>query len=176
MEEFRQRGLVEHQLNASTDRHGSLLRVVAPPGGAARVGEAPDGQGRVRAATVVFSDRQQPRQCVLRAGVQLVIDGDVRVALRVDEAGKVVAEVADTGAGIAPELLDRVFDPFFTTREGGRGTGLGLAIAYGIVTQHHGHIDVESTLGQGTTFTIRLPTATQSADPPADPDGARCTS
>jgi signal transduction histidine kinase len=56
-------------------------------------------------------------------------------------------------------VIDRIFDPFFTTREGGRGTGLGLAIAYGIVTRHRGHIRVQSTVGQGTTFSICLPAA-----------------
>jgi two-component system NtrC family sensor kinase len=61
----------------------------------------------------------------------------------------------DTGNGIPPENLEKIFDPFFTTKE--VGTGLGLAISYGIVKEHHGTIAVESKVGQGTTFTIRLP-------------------
>jgi signal transduction histidine kinase len=75
------------------------------------------------------------------------------------EAGEwVQVTVSDTGAGIPPDALPHVFDPFFTTKAPGKGTGLGLAQVYGIVTQHKGHIDVESQEGQGTTFTIYLPT------------------
>jgi two-component system NtrC family sensor kinase len=69
--------------------------------------------------------------------------------------------VADTGAGIAPELLSRIFDPFFTTKE--KGTGLGLSVVYGIVEKHGGSMQVESRVGQGTTMTIRLPLAEDGA-------------
>jgi signal transduction histidine kinase len=63
----------------------------------------------------------------------------------------------DTGCGITPENLERIFEPFFTTKQGGHGTGLGLAIAYGIVERHGGTIKVDSSPGQGTTFTVWLP-------------------
>jgi two-component system NtrC family sensor kinase len=66
-------------------------------------------------------------------------------------------EISDTGLGIPPENLDRIFDPFFTTKPPGRGTGLGLAVSYGIIAEHGGRIDVESTMGAGTTVTVRLP-------------------
>lgn len=66
--------------------------------------------------------------------------------------------VRDTGIGIAPEYLHRIFDPFFTLKDVGKGTGLGLAVTHGIVERHGGKITVESTVGQGTVFTIILPT------------------
>jgi two-component system, NtrC family, sensor kinase len=68
-------------------------------------------------------------------------------------------EVADTGMGIAPENVAKIYDPFYTTKGVGRGTGLGLAVSYGIVQEHSGQISVDSTPGRGTTFRITLPTA-----------------
>jgi len=82
------------------------------------------------------------------------------------EVDSVWLEVADNGCGIAPEHLSRIFDPFFTTKPIGQGTGLGLSLSYGIVQKHHGHIDVRSELGRGTTFRVVLPVqqpATESA-------------
>ncbi|HEX9973538.1 MAG TPA: cache domain-containing protein [bacterium] len=70
----------------------------------------------------------------------------------------VVIEIADTGPGIPEQIIDRVFDPFFTTKEVGEGTGLGLSIAYGIITKHRGRMTVKSKVGQGSVFTIKIPT------------------
>ncbi len=75
-----------------------------------------------------------------------------------NEDETVVVEVSDTGVGIPPENLPKIFEPFFTTKEIGRGTGLGLAVCYGILTEHGGTLDVQSTVGAGTTFTITLST------------------
>ena len=82
--------------------------------------------------------------------------GWLTVATRA-EGDRVVAEVADTGSGIPSDQLARIYDPFFTTKAIGRGTGLGLSISYGIVNEHDGHIRCDSTVGQGTRFTLTLP-------------------
>jgi two-component system, NtrC family, sensor kinase len=75
------------------------------------------------------------------------------------EGDKTVVEVADTGSGIPADQLSRIYDPFFTTKEIGKGTGLGLSITYGIVQEHGGAIACESAPGQGTRFSLTLPTA-----------------
>ncbi len=73
------------------------------------------------------------------------------------DAKAVEIKISDTGYGISKENLEKVFDPFFTTKEVGKGTGLGLAVTYGIIDGHNGSIDVESEVGKGTMFVIRLP-------------------
>ena len=79
--------------------------------------------------------------------------GWLTIATRVDD-GRAIAEVSDTGVGVAPEHLARIYDPFFTTKGVGRGTGLGLSIAYGIVQEHDGRIHCDSVVGQGTRFVL----------------------
>ncbi|WDP91243.1 MAG: HAMP domain-containing protein [Desulfobacter sp.] len=74
-----------------------------------------------------------------------------------NDANNFVFKVSDTGRGIKKENLAKIFDPFFTTREVGKGSGLGLSIIHGIIEQHGGTIDVESSPGKGTTFTVSLP-------------------
>jgi len=84
--------------------------------------------------------------------------GWLSVSTRTDN-GQAVVEVADTGSGIPSEHLARIYDPFFTTKAIGHGTGLGLSITYGIVREHDGTIDCDSSVGQGTRFTLRFPLA-----------------
>ena len=79
------------------------------------------------------------------------------------DLGKAVEiRVRDNGTGIPPEIRDKLFQPFFTTKPTGKGTGLGLSITYDIITQQHGGaIAVDSTFGEFTEFTIRLPRASR---------------
>ncbi|HKC56134.1 MAG TPA: ATP-binding protein, partial [Vicinamibacterales bacterium] len=84
--------------------------------------------------------------------------GWLSVTTRSDN-GQAVVEVSDTGSGIPSEYLARIYDPFFTTKAIGHGTGLGLSITYGIVREHDGTIDCDSSIGQGTRFTLRFPLA-----------------
>jgi two-component system NtrC family sensor kinase len=108
----------------------------------------------------VFCDPAQIEQLLL-ALVMNAIEamprgGNLRLRSRW-MGGEVELQVEDDGPGIPHDLLAHVFEPFFTTKEGGHGVGLGLAISKGVVERHHGTIDVNSTPGKGTRFTIRLP-------------------
>jgi PAS domain S-box-containing protein len=85
--------------------------------------------------------------------------GEVTVSTRA-QAGVAVLKVTDCGLGIGPDVRARIFEPFFTTKPDGKGTGLGLSIVQGIVESHGGSIEVDSEVGRGTTFTIRLPMVT----------------
>jgi PAS domain S-box-containing protein len=86
--------------------------------------------------------------------------GWLTIATRL-EGDRAVVEIADTGSGIPSEHIARIYDPFFTTKAIGQGTGLGLSITYGIVREHDGAIACDSTVGQGTRFTVTLPAAVQ---------------
>lgn len=93
---------------------------------------------------------------LLNAGHAIAERGNIIVSTGV-EGEEVWVQFEDDGAGISPELRQRIFDPFFTTKPVGSGTGLGLSISYGIINKHHGRIDVESTVGEGSRFRIVLP-------------------
>ncbi len=82
--------------------------------------------------------------------------GEIRIVTR-ETAGFIEIVISDTGQGIPKENLSRIFDPFFTSKEVGKGTGLGLNVAYNIIKKHQGTIDVQSEVGIGTTFTVRIP-------------------
>ncbi len=95
---------------------------------------------------LMISTRNETRTQMEQRGSEIIPPGDF-----------VVIEVADTGTGIPPEILQRIFEPFFSTKEVGSGTGLGLSTVYGIVKQTGGFVFVESEVGKGTTFIIMLP-------------------
>lgn len=106
---------------------------------------------------------------ILLNAVQAIDDqGTVSITTAYDPQSETVRiAFADTGAGIAPAHIDKIFDPFYTTKKDEEGTGLGLSVSYGIVHEHEGDIRVESQPGRGSVFTIMLPTADSD-----DPGGA----
>jgi signal transduction histidine kinase len=94
---------------------------------------------------------------ILSNSIEAMPDGGT-ISISTAVLGDIVTtRITDTGTGIESENLSRIFDPFFSTKEVGIGTGLGLSICYGIIKQHGGNIEVVSTLGKGTTLTVKLP-------------------
>ncbi len=85
--------------------------------------------------------------------------GSITLKTDFENNGEIIVEVSDTGSGIAPENIGKIYDPFFTTKGVGSGTGLGLAVSYGIVQEHAGMITAISEVGEGTTFRIVFPVA-----------------
>jgi signal transduction histidine kinase len=81
-----------------------------------------------------------------------------------------LGEVQDTGPGIAPEVREKTFQSFLTTRASGRGTGLGLSIAHKIIEEHDGRIEVDSVLGEGSTFRVLLPACEPAAGSDPQPE------
>jgi signal transduction histidine kinase len=107
-------------------------------------------------------------ECILPQLNQVFMNLLVNAAQAIDEKGTITirtgssgeevwVEIVDTGKGIPAEVLPQIFNPFFTTKPVGKGTGLGLSVSYSIVKNHSGRIEVESKVGEGTTFRIRLP-------------------
>jgi PAS domain S-box-containing protein len=91
------------------------------------------------------------------------VDEELARLYNIASGSFVTLRLADSGHGIPPDVQPHIFEPFFSTKEEGKGTGLGLSTVYGIVRQHGGHILCESVVSEGTTFTIFLPTATETA-------------
>jgi len=100
---------------------------------------------------VVLAMMQNARTAMMKAQVK-----ELRIATRA-EGPNAVVEITDTGKGIAPEHLPRIYDPFFTTKDVWTNVGLGLSVAYRVVQEHQGKIDVTTEVGKGSTFAVRIP-------------------
>ena len=109
---------------------------------------------------IIASDQSQLQQVFLNlinnAVDAIEKDGLIDVTTRKDDS-RIVISIKDNGPGISKENLQKVFDPFFTTKDVGKGTGLGLNISYKIIEKHNGEIKVESEVGKGTRFIVKLP-------------------
>ena len=111
---------------------------------------------------LVNSDGGQIQQAVIvlaTNAIDAMPDGGDLTFRVFEQRARIVIEVSDTGTGIPPENMSKIYEPFFTTKEVGNGTGLGLAVCYGIISEHGGRLNVRSSVGVGTTFSIMLPVA-----------------
>ena len=110
---------------------------------------------------MIFSDRGQLQQIflnIINNGIDAIgHDGEMVLTTSLKDNTTIDVSICDSGPGMNPEIIKRIFDPFFSTKEAGKGTGLGLSITYGLVKKLGGHISVDSEVGQGTTFTVSLP-------------------
>jgi two-component system NtrC family sensor kinase len=108
----------------------------------------------------VMADRNKLQQVFINVflnAIQAMPDGgEIRITSYLDD-GYLRVDISDTGEGMTPEVLERIFDPFFSTKDLGKGTGLGLSVAYGIMKDHNGFIAAKSAPGKGTTFSVKLP-------------------
>jgi two-component system NtrC family sensor kinase len=133
--------LVERQL-------GEGVRIVA-----ALAGASPPILGHANALQQVLLN------LIMNARDAMAGTGEILIAtgMSPDRPGRILLKVADTGAGIPPEAISRIFDPFYTTKAS--GTGLGLSVSYGIIRDHQGTVEVQSSVGKGTTFVLTFPVA-----------------
>ena len=127
---------------------------------------------------IVHADAQQIHQVInnLTLNARDAIGdraGSVRIAIAEDDRAAVLT-VTDDGPGLPAGLEDHIFEPFFTTKQASEGTGLGLSVVLGIVREHDGTIEVESAPGMGTSFTIRLPLASNAGRAPAEHNTPAC--
>ncbi len=138
---------------------GDALSLVKPQAAASNVETRVDKQGEL---PTVMADPESLRSALTNLiinGLQATdgTGGKLSIRLSGEEQGRRVRiEISDTGRGVAPEDISKVFEPYYSTKE--TGTGLGLAIVRKAVDEHHGTISVKSKPGEGTTFTITLPT------------------
>ena len=121
-------------------------------------------------APLVHCDGSQMQQVLINLimngaeAAQHKDNGKVTVRTYMNQpSGELILEVIDNGDGISKENMPKIFDPFFTTKGEGKGVGLGLAVVYGIIEEHRGEIEVQSQVGSGTTFLVRLPIEPETA-------------
>jgi signal transduction histidine kinase len=144
-------------LNETTRRRGVSVEVAAPSADVPDVPGDPDQLQQVCLNLLMNAIHAMPDGGTLRVATLRVVrrKGGLDLAAPAEYA---VLEIADSGAGIPEAHRDKIFEPFFTTRDEGQGTGLGLAVSNGIVKDHDGWIEVESTVGSGAVFRVYLPT------------------
>jgi two-component system cell cycle sensor histidine kinase/response regulator CckA len=173
-------------LNAALEDVASLLRRLLGqriaitldldrPGSLVRVDPVQFDQVIVNLALNARDAMPQGGRIAIRTGAVTLYRPLVRGQEVIPPGRYAMVEVSDTGIGIRPEHMDRLFEPFFTTRRESGGTGLGLAMVYGIVRQTDGFVAVESTPGEGTTFRVYLPRdeGATAPDPPTEPAALR---
>jgi len=157
MKEYAREGYEKGTRGYDVDRGiEAVLQVVRPVEGVSgrSVEFTPQGAGELQCVPQEFHEIVS--NLIQNALDATPDDGRVRVeAMR--EGAEVVIRVADNGQGMSAETIDKIFTPFFTTKEPGRGMGMGLTIVYRLVKKAGGHIDVQSEPGQGSTFTVRVP-------------------
>jgi signal transduction histidine kinase len=105
---------------------------------------------------------------ITNAAQAIETHGEIAVTTKLHDAEHVAVRIADTGCGIPPELMGKICDPFFTTKEVGAGTGLGLSIVDEIVRAHGGRLEIESQVGKGSAFTVILPIERRKEAPAED--------
>jgi signal transduction histidine kinase/ActR/RegA family two-component response regulator len=133
---------------------------------------------QIRSKSTVMGDESELREVLVNMvfnAVDAMPQGGQLTLAAEDDDDCVVISVGDTGSGMAPEVKSRIFDPFFTTK-GKAGMGLGLAVSFGIIRRHEGSVEVDSELGVGTRFKIRLPKAQMQNITPTMPEAPRPSS
>jgi len=116
---------------------------------------------------LITGDASQLHQVLVNLvvnAIQAMPSGGILTIETTRDKDEVLLSVQDTGTGMSEDVLKQIFIPFFTTKQVGQGTGLGLAVVHGIVTSHGGTIHVDSEVGQGTRFEVRLPCDEASRD------------
>jgi two-component system NtrC family sensor kinase len=152
--------LVEHQIGEIVQRSIGLV------GNNLKISKVKHHVSIAENLPTVLVDAAQIEQVLINLFINAIQampeGGDLFIEVFAEPPGGwVMVKIRDTGTGINPEVLPNIFDPFFTTKST-KGTGLGLSVSYGIIRQHRGEISVESEVGRGTTFTIKIPSTTKS--------------
>ncbi len=170
---FARQSKLEMQVGDLRTTIETVLRLTSYVARKAKVDVIPDLPAQGVMATFDSQLIEQVLVNLVQNAIQAMPKGGALRVNAVSVADTVAIAVQDTGVGIPPENLHRIFDPFFTTKPAGEGTGLGLSVSYGIVANHGGRIEVESVVGQGTTFTVLLPVQPRVAASTPGPRGMK---